>query len=451
MPDTAITTTKTIAKRLSRLPIKSLPRTFQDAIIATRKLKSQYLWVDSLCILQDSPSDWQQESARMGKVYSHSFCMIAAAASPDSNGGIFPLRSELPILGAADPVMPSRLVVLKKSFTSSGWSGLFRSSGLNYRGWTLQERELSPRILYFTKHTILFECKESRAGNPEKLRRSIELTSKEDLELHPQVRRCLDRFYRKDHGRGQYTEYKGRRYDFWFDMIEGYSTRQLSMKTDKFPGISGLASEYAYQLNDQYVAGLWRNDLCRGLSWRLLKKGSTKFSRKQARSVNTETSIYGPSWSWAKMDHPVSYEIVRRKDKFLDGPIDQGLLFKNPEILEIFVVPEGKDPNGTLISASIHLYGQLLTTYISRLGTCNIWGESVPISWDSLPQTLPKRSVIHLLNLSNTGSALVLTFVPRLPTELEHPGARRFKRIGIVPTIDRRWFQEFEMEEMVLI
>jgi hypothetical protein len=51
------------------------------------------------------------------------------------------------------------------------------------------------------------------------------------------------------------------------NIIERYSERTLSMPSDKFPGLSGLASEFAYKLGDQYVAGLWRTDLCRGLCW----------------------------------------------------------------------------------------------------------------------------------------------------------------------------------------
>jgi hypothetical protein len=54
----------------------------------------------------------------------------------------------------------------------------------------------------------------------------------------------------------------------WMEMIEGYSARELSVPSDKFAGVSGLASELAYLLGDPYVAGLWRKDLWRGLCWR---------------------------------------------------------------------------------------------------------------------------------------------------------------------------------------
>jgi hypothetical protein len=54
----------------------SLTKTFQEAITATKALKIQYLWIDSLCIIQDSPEDWEIESAQMNEIYSNSYCNI---------------------------------------------------------------------------------------------------------------------------------------------------------------------------------------------------------------------------------------------------------------------------------------------------------------------------------------------------------------------------------------
>jgi Heterokaryon incompatibility protein (HET) len=69
--------------------IRELPKTFRQAIELTRTLSIRYLWIVSLCILQDSVDDWRQQSAVMGEIYQHCFCNIAATASPNSDGGIF--------------------------------------------------------------------------------------------------------------------------------------------------------------------------------------------------------------------------------------------------------------------------------------------------------------------------------------------------------------------------
>lgn len=74
------------------IPLTSLPKTFQDAANVAWQLGSKYLWIDSLCIRQDSLSDWQQEAATMNDVYAGSLCNIVASASSDSNGGCFRKR-----------------------------------------------------------------------------------------------------------------------------------------------------------------------------------------------------------------------------------------------------------------------------------------------------------------------------------------------------------------------
>jgi hypothetical protein len=66
-----------------------LPKTFYDAITATREIGERYIWIDSLCIIQDDPNDWQKESALMGLVYSRSYCNLSATASDGSEKGLF--------------------------------------------------------------------------------------------------------------------------------------------------------------------------------------------------------------------------------------------------------------------------------------------------------------------------------------------------------------------------
>jgi hypothetical protein len=64
-----------------------LPRTFQDAVLVTRRLGVKYLWIDSLCIIQDDVEDWQTESGKMADIYSDAYLVIGANRSADCNGG----------------------------------------------------------------------------------------------------------------------------------------------------------------------------------------------------------------------------------------------------------------------------------------------------------------------------------------------------------------------------
>jgi hypothetical protein len=59
------TTPKNVEEHNCAISLNTLPNTFQDAILITRRLGLRYLWIDSLCILQGSASDWQRGSAVM--------------------------------------------------------------------------------------------------------------------------------------------------------------------------------------------------------------------------------------------------------------------------------------------------------------------------------------------------------------------------------------------------
>lgn len=63
----------------------SLPRTFRDAIVVTRSMGIIFLWIDSLCILQDSAEDWASESSRIGDYFANCLFIIAAADAADAD------------------------------------------------------------------------------------------------------------------------------------------------------------------------------------------------------------------------------------------------------------------------------------------------------------------------------------------------------------------------------
>ena len=71
------------------IPTSSLPKTFLDATVIARNLSQRYLWIDSLCIIQDSQSDWAQESSRMGSIYGNAIFNIAATALSHCQGGCY--------------------------------------------------------------------------------------------------------------------------------------------------------------------------------------------------------------------------------------------------------------------------------------------------------------------------------------------------------------------------
>lgn len=132
----------------------ALPRTFRDAVTAARGLGIEYIWIDSLCIIQDDDDDWQRESGKMELVFSTAYCTIGASSAKSSLDGFLHER-------------PPR-TVLELPTTSTGATYVcvdiddfhtdVELSALNSRGWVLQERALSRRTIFFTSTQVYWEC-----------------------------------------------------------------------------------------------------------------------------------------------------------------------------------------------------------------------------------------------------------------------------------------------------
>jgi hypothetical protein len=95
MPEHTKTTSRNIRARMRGFPASILPKTIMDAIEVTRNLRLRYIWIDTLCILQDSKIDWETESATMNQVYSHAYCTLAASSATDTEAG-FPFQQHRP-------------------------------------------------------------------------------------------------------------------------------------------------------------------------------------------------------------------------------------------------------------------------------------------------------------------------------------------------------------------
>lgn len=91
-PPVTVLTTENCQELLHKIRFESLSKTFQDAVLVTRKLGLDYLWIDSLCIIQKGElheSDWQRHVRDMSRIYENCIINIAASYSQDSHGGLF--------------------------------------------------------------------------------------------------------------------------------------------------------------------------------------------------------------------------------------------------------------------------------------------------------------------------------------------------------------------------
>lgn len=154
-----------------------LPKTFQDAILVTRRLGFRYLWIDSLCIIQDSPEDWIKESGTMQNVYANCVLTIVASWGKDSDTGLFIERKPL-------NQQPCRIVRNARTglFVQPEPTAIEKSASFNNveslekRAWAVQERFLPRRTLSYRSFELKWDCLESRGSEswPTGLRRRAE-------------------------------------------------------------------------------------------------------------------------------------------------------------------------------------------------------------------------------------------------------------------------------------
>ncbi|KAK0728729.1 heterokaryon incompatibility protein-domain-containing protein, partial [Lasiosphaeria miniovina] len=252
------------------LPGGSLPKNFADAVQITRRLNESYLWIDSLCIMQDSPDDWEKESLTMGQVFAYAYCVIAATASANAHGGC--LRDR-PVPRKERNLMSSKTRRYFVPTNAAPVMTLFDTrveiAPLTRRAWAFQERLLSRRLVHFCSDVVLFECNTIQAS-----------------EFHP--RGALDVLQSfgpaSQHSLAEKIEFSKR----WFDIVAAYSEGALTVPTDKLVALSGVAELVQERAQAPYIAGLWNaGALVLQLLWMVKEP------------VEKQGLFCAPSWSWA--------------------------------------------------------------------------------------------------------------------------------------------------------
>ncbi|KAI1201454.1 heterokaryon incompatibility protein-domain-containing protein [Nemania serpens] len=268
-----ITTTQTtILENKKSMSLSCLPPTFRDAILIARKLKLRYIWIDSLCIMQDSRSDWESESAKMASIYKNAFITIAATASPDFQGGCFS-KSDADLCfhvkqsGVLDTVIAARTQVTGK---------LPELYPLLTRGWVYQERMLSRRYLHCYRNELMLECREQRI---------CECGNHPGRELYGEQLAAKSKYHNSGRNRLAGT---------WQKVVTNYSMLRLSKSSDKLPAIFGCAQDMGDPDRGRYLAGVWERTLGEDLLW----------TPRKYSTVSHPTKWRAPSWTWASIDTP---------------------------------------------------------------------------------------------------------------------------------------------------
>ncbi|OHW95973.1 heterokaryon incompatibility protein [Colletotrichum incanum] len=286
-------TNKTLLPFTDHISIPELPANFRDAITITRELGLRFLWIDSLCIQQDSKSDWERESKKMGSVYRNSIVTISAMTSTGSREGILRPGSRttssyesITLRVFKDGKREQQVTVRRKDPNEEDLRYLDRNSALTARGWTLQEYILSPRHLLYGRDMVYWRCPQKfispdglPPGNKSPQTSYNELTKviyADILSRPPSTPPDIEVVLRD-----------------YYELL-----RRITYASDKLPAFSGLAQRLHQVIGGDYIAGLWTADFRRGLLW----QAEMSFCRHKTQPYRA------PSWSWAVTDDIVLFQ-----------------------------------------------------------------------------------------------------------------------------------------------
>ncbi|KAG0558454.1 hypothetical protein KC19_10G029400 [Ceratodon purpureus] len=275
-----------------------------DAIVLVDMLGMEYLWVDSLCIIQDDDGDRARQIANMNVVYACAVLTIVSAAGSDANGG---LPGVLP--GSRSPTQFTESINGLNLITSQcPFSWAVNESVWNTRGWTFQEKVLSKRLLIFTRHQVFYHCNEATWFEDtifEKNDSSFMVDMVEDASRElcykfpntletPLVHRELC------------YKFPNMAISLYRYLVTGYRARSLTHESDALNAFAGILQSLSAEFSGGFLWGLPQSALQHGMLW-----ATTNHSPDRRNPCF-------PSWSWAGWKLGGGFEL-RQPSPYLDG------------------------------------------------------------------------------------------------------------------------------------
>ncbi|KAH7355273.1 heterokaryon incompatibility protein-domain-containing protein [Rhexocercosporidium sp. MPI-PUGE-AT-0058] len=264
-----------ITRLMTEILLKDLPKTIRDALWIARSLATRYIWIDALCIIQDDISDWQDQAPCMGDIYYNATFTIAASSSDHADRGLLQSRP-----AECYELQPCEIF---KRLLGRSTPSLYRyldDAPILRRAWTMQELYLCRRILYVTDAFLAWECRGIQGtelwpfGFPQ-----ADEPSPASVSMFPF-------FQAKEIFRSRAASAEDM-HAAWQNLVTDYSSRKMTRQSDILVAIAGLASICKIVDDDEYLAGLWKNNLLSDLLW--------QSDESRCRS----DSYTAPTWSWA--------------------------------------------------------------------------------------------------------------------------------------------------------
>lgn len=347
------TTEKTVESHKKGIPLATLPRALQEAVVLTRALGFRWLWIDALCLVQDDDLSKIEESMTMDEIFGNAFLTVAATSAGDSsNEPLFPTQTPPFKIQATDNKGSAFKIYVREqpdhySFKApfdegahmNDWELPFNLSEdatqdtpLLKRAWTFTERLLSPRILHFTKSEMILECREGyqcecgRITDPTFDSRATDSIKQEFARVvyetgrRPSFDGSLDEPMNGvdvvtsqlasttlTNGAKNISRGREETLQLWSYIITEFTARNMTCDSDRLLAIANIANQLSPALHSGYVAGQWTFSTM-GLLW--YPNDSTKCRRSKPRSGHNV-----PSWSWASIEgSPIFFDTTSAMD-----------------------------------------------------------------------------------------------------------------------------------------
>ncbi|GFF22276.1 hypothetical protein IFM61606_08366 [Aspergillus udagawae] len=305
--------TSTIQQLQQGINVQRLPRAFQDAILLTRQLGVEYLWIDSLCIIQDTDdqSDWFRESLTMDKVYSHAFVNISATLAENGTEGLLgPRHSHALSAPPGVEVNAHGRIETQYIINSDFWHDQISNAPLNKRGWVFQERFLARRVIHFGPRQIGWECQQLQALEtfPRGLPPTLTVGSRSKPAIYEALRELSQPALTNSQAarNAPFSSTTDLQFaEWWNNAMEDYSRCKFTFAKDKLIALTGVAKYVAMNRPaDRYLAGMWQSCLAYGLAWFRIHQPGRVYSNRDY------VECRAPSWSWASFDGEVCFPSI---------------------------------------------------------------------------------------------------------------------------------------------
>ncbi|KAI1869175.1 uncharacterized protein JN550_005805 [Neoarthrinium moseri] len=261
-----------------------LPKGIADALSVTRALGERYLWIDSLCIIQDDEKDKLELIAAMGTIYAQAVVTIVNAANSQVAHGM-PGISQ-PRRRQQVHRMKDFWLVESMDLPHQNWEGYLENATWNTRGWTFQEGLLSPRCLVIGKDQVYWQCKTSSW--------------------------CEDSCWENVPGNSVYRHYSGSRIlgrltdsreedwiQLYSDVLGAYLKRELTSESDRLGAVQAILEVLRRGDEEGYFWGMPKGHMEMTLSWASSSHNIRRDCDSKYMGPNNEVlSSPFPTWSW---------------------------------------------------------------------------------------------------------------------------------------------------------